>query len=166
MSIPAPAPKPSPGPAPSVPARRRLPPTRAAITHKFRIGEHEGYIIAGMHEDGTLGEVFFQDIGKEGSTLSGMTNATAMAISIALQHGVPLIAIARKYVHMRFDPSGDTENPRIPRAKSIPDYAARWLASIWCDPDEQAELGIRPDPAVQPELPLHIVPSTGNGGER
>jgi ribonucleoside-diphosphate reductase alpha chain len=157
-------PTPTPTSGARAPHRRRLPATRAAITHKFKIGDHEGYITAGMYTDGTLGEVFFNDIGKEGSTLNGMVNACAMAISVALQYGVPLATIARKYTHMRFEPSGDTDNPRIPKAKSIPDYAARWLASIWCEPELQAELGIRPDPEIQPELPLHIVPSPGNGG--
>jgi hypothetical protein len=147
--MPAPA-SPTPMPARREPQRRRLSATRAALTHKFKIGEHEGYITAGMYEDGTLGEIFFNDIGKEGSTLNGMVNACAMTISVALQYGVPLETIAAKYTHMRFDPSGDTDNPRIPTAKSIPDYAARWLASIWCEPEVQAALGIRPDPAVQP----------------
>jgi ribonucleoside-diphosphate reductase alpha chain len=155
-------PKPAPTPASREPQRRRLPATRAALTHKFKIGDHEGYITAGMYDDGTLGEVFFNDIGKEGSTLNGMVNACAMAISVALQYGVPLETIAAKYTHMRFDPAGDTDNPRLPKAKSIPDYAARWLASIWCQPDIQQALGIRPDPEVQPELPLHVVPTPGS----
>jgi ribonucleoside-diphosphate reductase alpha chain len=160
--VPAPA-SPTPRPARREAQRRRLPATRTALTHKFKVGNHEGYITAGMYEDGTLGEVFFNDIGKEGSTLNGMVNACAMAISVALQYGVPLQTIAAKYTHMRFDPSGDTDNPRMPKAKSIPDYAARWLASIWCQPDAQQALGIHPDPAIQPELPLHVIPTAGNG---
>ena len=148
-------------PARREPQRRRLPETRAALTYKFEIGAHEGYITAGMYEDGTSARSSSTTSPTKAPTLNGMVNACAMAISVALQYGAPLETIAAKYTHMRFEPSGDTDNPRIPRAKSIPDYAARWLASIWCEPDVQAVLGIGPDPAVQPELPLHVVPSPG-----
>jgi ribonucleoside-diphosphate reductase alpha chain len=113
-----------------------------SITHKFSIAGHEGYITAGMYEDGTVGEIFLTDIGKEGSTLRGMMNAFATSISIALQYGVPLETLVRKFSYMRFDPEGITNNPEIPFAKSMPDYIMRWLASRFLDTDTQEDLGI------------------------
>jgi ribonucleoside-diphosphate reductase alpha chain len=124
------------------PKRRRMPRERQSITHKFSIGGHEGYITAGMYEDGTVGEIFLTDIGKEGSTLRGMMNAFATAISISLQYGVPLETLVRKFSYMRFEPEGMTTNPEIPFAKSMPDYIMRWLASRFLDADLQEELGI------------------------
>jgi ribonucleoside-diphosphate reductase alpha chain len=124
------------------PKRRRMPRERQSITHKFSIGGHEGYITAGMYEDGTVGEIFLTDIGKEGSTLRGMMNSYATAISIALQYGVPLETLVRKFSYMRFEPEGMTSNPEIPFAKSMPDYIMRWLASRFLDTDLQEELGI------------------------
>ncbi len=124
------------------PTRRKLPDERKSITHKFSIAGHEGYITAGMYEDGTVGEIFLTDIGKEGSTLRGMMNAFATSISIALQYGVPLETLVRKFSYMRFDPEGITNNPEIPFAKSMPDYIMRWLASRFLDTDTQEELGI------------------------
>ncbi|HEX7297951.1 MAG TPA: vitamin B12-dependent ribonucleotide reductase [Solirubrobacteraceae bacterium] len=124
------------------PARRRMPVERQSITHKFSIGGHEGYITAGMYEDGTVGEIFITDVGKEGSTLRGMMNSFATAISIALQYGVPLETLVQKFSYMRFDPEGITQNPEIPFAKSMPDYIMRWLASRFLDADTQEELGI------------------------
>ncbi len=124
------------------PKRRRMPRERQSITHKFSIGGHEGYITAGMYEDGTIGEIFLTDIGKEGSTLRGMMNSFATAISIALQYGVPLETLVRKFSYMRFEPEGMTSNPEIPFAKSMPDYIMRWLASRFLDVDLQEELGI------------------------
>jgi ribonucleoside-diphosphate reductase alpha chain len=124
------------------PARRRMPRERQSITHKFSIGGHEGYITAGQYEDGTVGEIFLTDIGKEGSTLRGMMNSFATAISISLQYGVPLETLVRKFCYMRFEPEGITTNPEIPFAKSMPDYIMRWLASRFLDVDTQEELGI------------------------
>jgi ribonucleoside-diphosphate reductase alpha chain len=124
------------------PARKRMPRERQSITHKFSIGGHEGYITAGMYEDGTVGEIFLTDIGKEGSTLRGMMNSFATAISIALQYGVPLETLVQKYSYMRFEPEGITQNPEIPFAKSMPDYIMRWLASRFLDAELQEELGI------------------------
>jgi ribonucleoside-diphosphate reductase alpha chain len=124
------------------PKRRRMPRERHSITHKFSIGGHEGYITAGMYEDGTVGEIFLTDIGKEGSTLRGMMNSFATAISISLQYGVPLETLVRKFSYMRFEPEGMTSNPEIPFAKSMPDYIMRWLASRFLDVDLQEELGI------------------------
>ncbi len=125
------------------PIRRRMPRERESITHKFSIGQHEGYITAGKYEDGSLGEIFLTDIGKEGSTLRGMMNAFATAISIGLQYGVPLETFVKKFSYMRFDPEGMTKNPEIPFAKSMPDYIMRWLASRFIDdPDVLEDLGI------------------------
>jgi ribonucleoside-diphosphate reductase alpha chain len=119
-----------------------MPRERQSITHKFSIAGHEGYITAGMYEDGSVGEIFLTDIGKEGSTLRGMMNAFATSVSIALQYGVPLETLVRKFSYMRFDPEGVTTNPEIPFAKSMPDYIMRWLCSRFCDADLQEELGI------------------------
>ena len=124
------------------PARKRMPVERQSITHKFSIGGHEGYITAGIYDDGSVGEIFLTDVGKEGSTLRGMMNSFATAISIALQYGVPLETLVQKFSYMRFDPEGITQNPEIPFAKSMPDYIMRWLASRFLDTDTQEELGI------------------------
>jgi ribonucleoside-diphosphate reductase alpha chain len=124
------------------PRRKRMPRERQSITHKFAIAGHEGYITAGMYEDGTVGEIFLTDIGKEGSTLRGMMNSFATAISIALQYGVPLETLVQKFSYMRFEPEGITGNPEIPFAKSMPDYIMRWLASRFLDVDAQEGLGI------------------------
>ncbi len=124
------------------PKRRRMPRERQSITHKFSIAGHEGYITAGSYSDGTVGEIFLTDVGKEGSTLRGMMNAFATSVSIALQYGVPLETLVRKFSYMRFDPEGITGNPEIPFAKSMPDYIMRWLCSRFCDADLQEELGI------------------------
>src|SRR4051794_9988572 len=126
-----------------VPTRRKMPRERQSITHKFSIAGHEGYITAGKYEDGSIGEIFLTDIGKEGSTLRGMMNAFATAISIGLQYGVPLEVFVKKFSYMRFDPEGITGNPEIPFAKSMPDYIMRWLASRFVeDIDELEDLGI------------------------
>ena len=130
------------------PQRKRMPRERQSITHKFSIGGHEGYITAGMYEDGSVGEIFLTDIGKEGSTLRGMMNSFATAISISLQYGVPLETLVQKFSYMRFEPEGITGNPEIPFAKSMPDYIMRWLASRFLDTDAQEELGIL-TPAVR-----------------
>jgi ribonucleoside-diphosphate reductase alpha chain len=124
------------------PRRKRMERERNSITHKFSIAGHEGYITAGTYADGTVGEIFLTDVGKEGSTLRGMMNAFATSVSIALQYGVPLETLVRKFSYMRFDPEGITGNPEIPFAKSMPDYIMRWLASRFLDVDLQEELGI------------------------
>ncbi|MGH2880872.1 MAG: vitamin B12-dependent ribonucleotide reductase, partial [Solirubrobacteraceae bacterium] len=130
------------------PKRRRMPRERQSLTHKFSLGGHEGYITAGMYDDGSVGEIFLTDIGKEGSTLRGMMNSFATAISISLQYGVPLETLVQKFSYMRFEPEGITGNPEIPFAKSMPDYIMRWLASRFLDTDAQEELGIL-TPAVR-----------------
>ena len=116
---------------------------RESLTHKFSIAGQEGYITAGKYEDGSVGEIFLTDIGKEGSTLRGMMNAFATAVSIGLQYGVPLEVLVNKFCYMRFDPEGMTKNPEIPFAKSMPDYIMRWLASRFIDDvDAHEDLGI------------------------
>ena len=153
------------------PKRRRMPRERQSITHKFSIGGHEGYITAGMYDDGSVGEIFLTDIGKEGSTLRGMMNSFATAISIALQYGVPLETLVQKFCYMRFEPEGMTTNPEIPFAKSMPDYIMRWLASRFLDVDIQEELGIltkevRARKAAQDAASSHAGDTAGpaNGG--
>jgi ribonucleoside-diphosphate reductase alpha chain len=124
-------------------ARRRLPEERRAVTHKFDIAGHEGYITVGMYEDGQPGEIFIV-MSKEGSTISGLMDAFATAISIALQYGVPLKTLVDKFTHTRFEPSGFTKNPNIPMAKSIMDYIFRWLAAKFLDQQEQDAAGVIP----------------------
>jgi ribonucleoside-diphosphate reductase alpha chain len=125
------------------PVRKRMPRERESITHKFSIGGHEGYITAGKYEDGSVGEIFLTDIGKEGSTMRGLLNAFATAISLGLQYGVPLETFVRKFSYMRFEPEGITGNPEIPFAKSMPDYLMRWLGSRFIEDTETLEeLGI------------------------
>jgi len=109
------------------PLRRRLPDTRKAITHKFSVGGHEGYVTVGLYPDGSPGEVFIT-MAKEGSTIGGLMDTIATLISLALQYGVPLDSLVRKFEHVRFEPSGMTLNPDIPIAKSLVDYIFRWLA--------------------------------------
>ena len=108
-------------------ARRRLPDERRAVTHKFSIGGHEGYMTVGMYDDGAPGELFVT-MAKEGSVVSGLMDSFATSISMALQYGVPLKVLADKFSHTRFEPSGFTGNPDIPIAKSITDYIFRWLS--------------------------------------
>jgi ribonucleoside-diphosphate reductase alpha chain len=115
--------------------RRRLPDERQAITHKFSIAGHEGYITVGLYEDSTPGEIFIT-MSKEGSTISGLMDAFATSVSMALQYGVPLRVLSEKFSHMRFEPSGFTNNKDIPIAKSILDYIFRWLAKKYLPPEE------------------------------
>jgi len=121
--------------------RRKLQDERRAITHKFDIQGHEGYITVGTYEDGSPGEIFLV-MSKEGSTISGLMDAFATAISLALQYGVPLEVLVKKFAHTRFEPSGFTKNPEIPIAKSITDYIFRWLASKFLNGAEQEAVGL------------------------
>jgi ribonucleoside-diphosphate reductase alpha chain len=123
------------------PVRRKLPDERRAITHKFDIAGHEGYITVGLFEDGQPGEIFLV-MAKEGSTISGFADAFAQAISYALQYGVPLQALVDKFSHVRFEPSGMTRNPEIRFAKSIVDYIFRWLATKFLSPEAQFHAGV------------------------
>jgi ribonucleoside-diphosphate reductase alpha chain len=122
-------------------ARRKLPDERRAVTHKFSVGEHKGYITVGLYENGQPGEIFLT-MAKEGSTISGLMDAFACAISIALQYGVPLGTLVDKFSHTRFEPSGFTKNPEIPIAKSITDYIFRWLASKFLSREQKAAAGV------------------------
>jgi ribonucleoside-diphosphate reductase alpha chain len=108
------------------PQRHRLPDERRAITHHFSVGGQEGYITVGLYEDGQPGELFIK-MSKEGSTVSGLMDSFATAVSLALQYGVPLRVLCDKFSHMRFEPSGWSTNTRIGYAKSIMDYLFRWL---------------------------------------
>ena len=132
--------------------RRKLPDERKAITHKFDIQGHEGYLTVGLFEDGTPGELFVT-MAKEGSTISGLMDAFATQTSYALQFGVPVKFMVDKFSHMRFEPSGFTKNKEIPIAKSIVDYIFRWMASHFLPLDAQDEVGIirrEPAPSVDP----------------
>ncbi|HSL98049.1 MAG TPA: vitamin B12-dependent ribonucleotide reductase [Candidatus Deferrimicrobiaceae bacterium] len=123
------------------PHRRRLPAERTAVTHKFEIAGHEGYITVGLYPDGQPGEIFLK-MAKEGSTVSGLMDTFATTVSVALQYGVPLRDLVNKFGHVRFEPSGFTGNPEIPIAKSIVDYIFRWLGSRFLSDDDKANLGL------------------------
>src|SRR5207244_2240660 len=127
--------------APHEPYRRRLPDERAAFTHKFNVAGHEGYLTVGLYEDGQPGEIFLR-ISKEGSTVAGMMEAFAIAVSVALQYGVPLKDLVNKFSHTRFEPAGFTTNPDIPMAKSLIDYIFRYLATKFLSRDEQDVVGV------------------------
>jgi ribonucleoside-diphosphate reductase alpha chain len=131
------------------PSRKRLPDERQAITHKFDIGGHEGYITVGLFADGTPGEIFLT-MAKEGSTISGFADAFAQAISYALQYGVPLQALVDKFSHARFEPSGMTKNPEVRFAKSIVDYIFRWMATKFLSHDAQFRAGVNMKEEVVP----------------
>jgi len=117
-------------------SRRRLPDERNAVTHKFSISGHEGYITVGLYEDGTPGEIFIT-MSKEGSTISGLMDGFATAISLALQYGVPLKVLVDKFSHMRFEPSGFTNSKEVPIAKSVLDYIFRWMGLKFLPREEQ-----------------------------
>lgn len=124
-----------------VAVRRKLQSERQAITHKFSIGGHEGYITVGKYEDGSPGEIFIT-MAKEGSTISGLMASFATMTSLSLQHGVPLQLLIDKFTHLRFEPSGFTKNPEIPMAKSIMDYIFKWLASKFLPREAQENAGV------------------------
>ncbi|NQV12659.1 vitamin B12-dependent ribonucleotide reductase [Candidatus Uhrbacteria bacterium] len=125
----------------NAPRRRRLPDERRSITHKFSIAGHKGYLTVGLYDDGTPGEIFIM-MNKEGSVMSGLVNSLAATTSIALQYGVPLEALVNKFAHMRFEPSGFTNNPNIKIAKSIVDYIFRYMAYKFLDTNAQRALGV------------------------
>src|SRR5688572_2810672 len=134
----------------ALPHRRRLPAERTAVTHKFDIAGHEGYITVGLYPDGQPGEIFLK-MAKEGSTVSGLMDAFATTVSVSLQYGVPLKDLVNKFAHVRFEPSGFTGNQEIPIAKSIIDYIFRWLGSRFLGPDDKANLGLIDRTAVVSE---------------
>jgi ribonucleoside-diphosphate reductase alpha chain len=123
------------------PYRRRLPDERRAITHKFQVSGHEGYITVGLYPDGQPGEIFLK-MAKEGSTVSGLMDSLATMTSLSLQYGVPLRDLVRKFAHQRFEPAGFTGNSEIPIAKSIVDYVFRWMGARFLSKDERDALGI------------------------
>ena len=106
--------------------RRRLPDERRSLTHHFSVGGQEGYVTVGLYEDGVPGEMFIR-MSKEGSTVSGLMDSFATAVSLALQYGVPLKVLCDKFSHTRFEPSGWSGNPKIGYAKSLMDYLFRWI---------------------------------------
>jgi ribonucleoside-diphosphate reductase alpha chain len=135
--------------ATSRPARRRLEDERRAITHKFDIAGHEGYITVGLFEDGSPGEIFLV-MAKEGSTISGFADAFAQAVSYALQYGVPLQVLVDKFSHVRFEPSGVTKNQDVRIAKSIVDYIFRWMATKFLSMEAQYYAGVNVRTATEP----------------
>jgi ribonucleoside-diphosphate reductase alpha chain len=143
--------------------RRRLPDERRALTHKFSIAGHDGYLTVGMYEDGKPGEIFLV-MAKEGSVVSGLMDCFATAVSLALQYGVPLQVLVDKFSHVRFEPSGFTNNSEIPIAKSIIDYIFRWLGSKFLGREAAEAIGVHVKPegetaaAETPSAPLHMVP--------
>jgi len=154
--------------APGRPYRRKLPDERRAVTHKFSVGGHEGYLTAGLHADGQPGEIFIT-MAKEGSTISGLMDSFATAISLALQYGVPLKVLCDKFRHSRFEPSGRTPNPEIRYAKSIMDYIFRWLAIKFLPGDARASEEASGSPLNGANIEKATGPATqvtGAAGER
>ncbi|MDP9253812.1 MAG: vitamin B12-dependent ribonucleotide reductase, partial [Verrucomicrobiota bacterium] len=135
------------------PTRHRMPDTRMSLTHKFEIAGHEGYITVGLYEDGQPGELFIQ-MSKEGSTIGGLMDTVATLTSMALQYGVPLESLVKKFAYQRFEPSGFTKNPDIRNASSITDYVFRWLGCQFIKGYKEA---ISPSRS-HPELPLKEIP--------
>ncbi len=125
------------------PMRRRLPETRRSITHKFNIAGHEGYLTVGIYEDGMPGELFIT-MAKEGSTIGGLMDSLGTSTSVALQYGVPLESLVRKFTHQRFEPAGMTTNRDIPFAKSLVDYIFRWLGMEFIPGYREANAPKRP----------------------
>jgi ribonucleoside-diphosphate reductase alpha chain len=158
------------------PTRRMMPVERNEIGRKFRVGEYEGYIHVGLFPEGDPGDMFV-DIAKEGTTLAGLMNAFMIAVSVGIQYGVPLEVFVSKFAHMRFEPSGITNDPDIRIAKSIPDYIFRWMGKRFLDAETQSELGIMSQavreklaganghhPAIPGDQPAeHAAPAPGAG---
>jgi len=141
----------------AAPRRRRLPDDRTEIGRKFRVGEYEGYIHVGLFDDGTPGDIFV-DIAKEGTTLAGLMNSFMISVSLGLQYGVPLEVYVSKFAHMRFEPSGATNDPDIRAAKSIVDYVFRWMGKKFLSVDQQEEIGI-----LSPEVRARLAAAYANG---
>ncbi len=149
-----------------VAVRRKLPDERQALTHQVSIADHDGYLTVGLYENGMPGEIFVR-MAKQGSTISGLMDSFATAISLALQHGVPLKLLVDKFSHTRFEPSGWTGNPDISRASSIMDYIFRWLGRkfLASPPAEQLQLPVdEPKPATATTVVVETkVAVNGNG---
>jgi ribonucleoside-diphosphate reductase alpha chain len=139
--------------------RRRLPDDRTEVGRKFRVGEYEGYIHVGLFDDGTPGDIFV-DIAKEGTTLAGLMNSFMISVSLGLQYGVPLEVYVSKFAHMRFEPSGMTNDPDIRVAKSIVDYVFRWMGKRFLSVEQQEEIGI-----MSAEVRARLAESYRNGGD-
>jgi ribonucleoside-diphosphate reductase alpha chain len=157
--------------APPRAIRHKLQEERASITHKFKVGDHEGYVTVGLYPNGDPGELFVK-MAKEGSTVSGLMDSFALAVSLALQHGVPLKVFCEKFAHTRFEPSGWSGNPDIGYAKSIMDYIFRWMQMRFLTGQQQMlfdNLRLRPSGvSSQPELigDVNAVPTTPEAGSR
>ena len=143
--------------------RRHLPDERRALTHHFSIAGQEGYLTVGVYEDGLPGEIFIT-MAKQGSTISGLMNAFATVVSLALQHGVPLSVLCEKLSHMRFEPSGWSGNPKIGYAKSLMDYIARWLELRFLSGDQGELFKALPMP-IQPATDANDTDPVGALGE-
>jgi ribonucleoside-diphosphate reductase alpha chain len=148
----------APAGAVAAPKRRRLPDDRTEVGRKFRVGEYEGYIHVGVFEDGTPGDIFV-DIAKDGTTLQGLMNSLMIAVSMGLQYGVPPEVYVSKLSHLRFEPSGPTNDADIRTAKSIVDYIFRWFGKKFLDVDQQEEAGI-----LSAEVRANLAAKYSNGG--
>jgi ribonucleoside-diphosphate reductase alpha chain len=146
------------------PQRRRLPDVRQAITHKFSIAGHDGYLTVGLYDDGQPGEVFLK-MAKEGSTISGLMDSVALLTSVALQYGVPLKPLVDKFSHKRFEPAGFTQNPEIPFAKSVTDYVFRWLGLRFLTAEAPAEDAQEQDPVDTGLTPAGRTPAGRTPGQ-
>jgi ribonucleoside-diphosphate reductase alpha chain len=144
----------------AAPKRRRLPEDRTEIGRKFRVGEHEGYIHVGVFDDGTPGDIFV-DIAKDGTTMAGLMNSLMIAVSMGLQYGVPPEVYVSKLSHLRFEPSGPTNDQDIRTAKSIVDYIFRWFGKKFLDVDQQEEAGI-----LSAEVRAKLADQYANGGSK
>jgi ribonucleoside-diphosphate reductase alpha chain len=142
----------------ALPQRRRLPDDRVEVGRKFKVGEYEGYIHVGLFEDGTPGDIFV-DIAKEGTTLAGLMNSFMISVSLGLQYGVPLEVYVSKFSHMRFEPSGMTNDADIRVAKSIVDYIFRWMGKKFLSADQQEEAGI-----LTPEVKARLAAAYSEAG--
>jgi ribonucleoside-diphosphate reductase alpha chain len=152
--------------------RRKLPDERRSVTHKFSVAGHEGYIHVGLYDNGVPGEIFVR-MAKEGSTISGLMDSFATAISLALQYGVPLKLFVDKFSRTRFEPSGFTGNPALPRASSIMDYLFRWLGSKFVrdesasenhiDSRQASEIPTATEPAATPIVAAETAPAPDEG---
>src|SRR5258708_221003 len=150
--------------APPRALRHKLKEERMSVTHKFNVGGHEGYIIVGLYPNGEPGEIFIK-MAKEGSTVSGLMDSFALAVSISLQHGVPLKLFCEKFAHTRFEPSGWSNNPDIGFAKSIMDYIFPWLQIRFLTGQQQFLFeNLRPKPQAAPEGVGDLNGSIGSGG--
>jgi len=160
QAVPTVEPKPVPVKIVERPMRRRLPDTRASITHKFNIAGHEGYLTVGLYENGMPGELFVT-MAKEGSTIGGLMDSIGTATSVSLQYGVPLESLVRKFTHQRFEPAGMTTNADIPFAKSLVDYIFRWLGMEFIPGYREANAPVRSGGNKPSEPAKHDSPSAG-----